>query len=76
MERSSILFPKCLFGTTDNTRRTWLEITTRAWESGGWCDVFRDSDLIDVQDETGPIIVWNDERRLESDCKALGAATE
>lgn len=71
MTRSSILFPKILFGSTDSTRRAWSEIATRAWENGGWHDVFCDSDLVEVQDESGPIIVWNDERRLESDCKPL-----
>lgn len=71
MDSSHILAPSFLFGTYDSTQSGWKSFAERLWTSRSWVVAMEGVDVRPVLRESGPVIVWNSDRRMESTCEAL-----
>ena len=66
-----ILFPRCLYGDWATTRAAWRQIAETAWREGSWTNAFSNLQMVPVEAYPAPIIVWNDDRLLESTCEPV-----
>ena len=71
-----LAFPRCLFGSTQATRSAWREIAEAGWQAGSFEGIFSSLKMVPVHAYAGPIVVWNDKRRLESDCRPIQFVTQ
>jgi hypothetical protein len=53
----SILFPKCLYGQSIDTRAAWRDVIARLWPSPDWPSAFDAIELLPVEENPGAIIL-------------------
>jgi hypothetical protein len=56
---NEISLPRCFYGSTNATQRTWREIMQQAWQQGHWDSIAGLEDVIPVNEYSGPIVVFN-----------------